>query len=706
MNKISNGIKYSVIAVALLWAMVVLFPVNAHAEHSKLIQGSDLTHDVEEENWSYKDNKLELNEGSFILEGDFDCQVENHADTYIRETTTFTGKFYNDKNVTIYGFCCFNGTLTTEGTITVDGGSCSFASDTINEGTIEGGGFLSTVTNRGTVKCANYMESAVVTNEETGTITGLSVMWATFTNYGTAQNLIISSNESKVENYGTMEDCECRSVITNQYGGTLKNNEFNEYATLINKGNMENNTTKCTVTNEKTGNILSGTFEQIVTNYGTLTNGTFAKVENYASINNGTYPDAVNNYENAKITNGTFTGTVTNQAGAAIKGGTFQEVNENGSYSGKVDNYGTIESGEFHCTVSVWKSDPGAVITWGDFYGNVNNMGGTIQDGNYYQYVSNDGVIQNGTFACEMENYGTISGGDFYQPVANSGTIDAMNGVEKKYDTATKLNHYTVYGSATLGIDLTLKQGETLTIPDGTTLIIPNGVTLNTANGSVDQKGELVVKTGGTVVTAKSEQQGKAWIDVLEQYKAGAVTSEDREKIEAAVEKVQQLLASNTLSKETQTKLEKANKAVKKLLTRLDEAENAKNTDSIQKAENITADTVTKKDKKTLKAAKKELEQALETYGDNYTDEEKDSMQAALERINDALEVIETEENEESDTKQTARSSDVKTLSKTNNPQTGDESHLTLWAVAFVASAVVITLLVVVTWKKRAKTEG
>ena len=75
-------------------------------------------------------------------------------------------------------------------------------------------------------------------------------------------------------------------------------------------------------------------------------------------------------------------------------------------------------------------------------------------------------------------------------------------------------------------------------------------------------------------------------------------------------------------------------------LIKIDEAEQAVNTENIQQAQDITADNVKPEDKENLEAAKEDIEQALEDYAGNYTEDEKAQLEEALQQIEDALEVI------------------------------------------------------------------
>ena len=123
--------------------------------------------------------------------------------------------------------------------------------------------------------------------------------------------------------------------------------------------------------------ITGGSFGNSVTNYGTISSGTFQTMGG-GVINEGT------------IKNGTFTDSVTNNK--TISGGTFQ----NGC---RVTNYGTINGkGTFEGTV-------------------VNNATGDITGGTFQSTcsVTNTGIIKDGIFTIKVENggIGEIFGGIF-----------------------------------------------------------------------------------------------------------------------------------------------------------------------------------------------------------------------------------------------------------------------------------------------------
>ena len=132
---------------------------------------------------------------------------------------------------------------------------------------------------------------------------------------------------------------------------------------------------KCAIEIQWSVEITGGTFNETVTNEGTIKNGSFAG----RVTSNGTIMD-----------NGTFNEEVTNSG--YIKDGTF---------NGKVTNSNTIENGTFK--------------------GSVTNEG-TIKNGSFEKKVTNSNTIMDGVFKGVVENggRGTIFGGTFAGSVNNS----------------------------------------------------------------------------------------------------------------------------------------------------------------------------------------------------------------------------------------------------------------------------------------------
>ena len=121
------------------------------------------------------------------------------------------------------------------------------------------------------------------------------------------------------------------------------------------------------------------------------------------------------------------------------------------------------------------------------------------------------------------------------------------------------------------------------------------------------------------------------------------VTSADKADIEAVKAQVAAVDTASATEAE-KAALREITDTCDTLLERLEQASQAVNNETINKAEGITPDTVKPEDKDDLLAAKEELEEALENFGDNYTEEEKGALEEKLEQINSALDSIEKAE--------------------------------------------------------------
>ena len=117
----------------------------------------------------------------------------------------------------------------------------------------------------------------------------------------------------------------------------------------------------------------------------------------------------------------------------------------------------------------------------------------------------------------------------------------------------------------------------------------------------------------------------------------------DKEDLEAAKEDLENALDNfgDNYTEEEREELEDALDRVNEALDRLEQAEQAGNTESIDKVEGIVPDTVKPTDKADLEAAKEDLENALDNFGDNYTEAERKELEDALDRVNGALESLE-----------------------------------------------------------------
>ena len=202
------------------------------------------------------------------------------------------------------------------------------------------------------------------------------------------------------------------------------------------------------------------------------------------------------------------------------------------------------------------------------------------------------------------------------------------------------------------------------------------------------------------------------------------------ENVKASIQKEQ---ANPNATEAEQEILKKKLDWVNNLLKRLEDVEKACNTDSIQKVKDITANNVKLEDKTDLEKAKADLNKALKDYDKNLTEAEKKTLNEKIDPIDKALKAIENVENVEkligdlpktitgkdskavkeaekaynaltdhekslvSSTSLKKLQSARKTLNRLNgdptSPNTGDESHMTLWFTTLILSAAALVLL-------------
>jgi LPXTG-motif cell wall-anchored protein len=124
-----------------------------------------------------------------------------------------------------------------------------------------------------------------------------------------------------------------------------------------------------------------------------------------------------------------------------------------------------------------------------------------------------------------------------------------------------------------------------------------------------------------------------------------------------------------TPSTEEKAHIDTMKNELQSLLSRIDEALSCKDSDNIKYTKDITVDNVKATDKELLEKAESDLKKALEEYDGNYSDSEKKALQDDLTRVSAALKVLKQSEE-----------------TVIESPNTGDNSHLTLWLALFVLS--------------------
>ena len=172
-----------------------------------------------------------------------------------------------------------------------------------------------------------------------------------------------------------------------------------------------------------------------------------------------------------------------------------------------------------------------------------------------------------------------------------------------------------------------------------------------TLSGNVDADTEYIIiatdKAGNTTTVTVTMKPTASLNDTVEGIAPENVSSSDKEAIEDYLDDLNTRLEDENLTNEEKEIIQDLIDDAQDLLDKIDEMEQAANTENIQQAEDITADNVKPEDKENLEAAKNDVEKALEEYGDNYTEDEKAKLEETLEQIEDALKVIQRVEDVE-----------------------------------------------------------
>lgn len=119
------------------------------------------------------------------------------------------------------------------------------------------------------------------------------------------------------------------------------------------------------------------------------------------------------------------------------------------------------------------------------------------------------------------------------------------------------------------------------------------------------------------------------------------VKATDKEKLNSLSEKADELIKDNDVKVSDKTKLQEIKTNITRLLSRIEEAENALKTENITKTALIDSDTVKLSDKAAVSDAVDELKAVLNgDYADNYTDSQKTSINNDIGRLEAALKTV------------------------------------------------------------------
>ena len=405
--------------------------------------------------WEYYDSNRIL----CLNGGTFDLSTTEPVECKISSAATITGGTFNGAVENIDGTISggiFNGTVTNASTGKISGGT--FAGSVANGGTIENGTFEGQVTNdsNGEISGGTFQSTGSVTNE--GTITGNGTFNGTVENlYGTISGGTFAGS---VTNKGTITSGTFNGKVTNYLGrtisgGTFKGTVNNDYGTISGgtfaAGLSKNNGSKIL------GGIFNGNANLTGAYHVTVTDGSVSQVNGEGPLNADGTPGTAWDLYSYKDT--TMTITADTEI-FSLNGKSIGDGNCNSSYGSDrttvtftMPGENVVLNGAITCTDLVMKggypeaSNGGTTPCKGNGWTyskkDTSNPKGklTLTDGTYdfsYTYPQNSNgagaepvacavetqlrvKITGGTFEGEVINndLGVISGGTFHEKVSN-----------------------------------------------------------------------------------------------------------------------------------------------------------------------------------------------------------------------------------------------------------------------------------------------
>ena len=483
------------------------------------IDASTLTPGTSGIGWRYTNSKwLYLNEKLYfkIINDTSDISAINN-DGIILDGTFDSKYLYFNRGSSIEGGTVNSRVFVYSGA-EIKGGTFNGIVEPQTGGKISGGTFTQT----STIKSVGTINSPDVTFE--GTVysyDGGKIVNGTFN--GTVYNGVDSDGYSGYSSAATISGGTFNGTVNNSEKGTITGGTYGETTTVSNNGGtIEAATTTFggTIFNYNKGEIKNGTFSGNVYNGfdggdvsdGTISGGTFSNyVTNYSTISGGTYGENT---------------TVSNNNGGTISGGSFDmscRIDNDGgiidaatvTFGGTIFNYnkGEIKNGTFNNEVyngSDGNSVSTATISGGTFNYSIENYS-TISEGEFTANVLNCeyGTISGGKFSSVLYNSsGTINGTDvtFSDKVYNSNDGEIVNGIFN----GTVYNGYNEYVIS----NATISGGTFTTLENyGTITITSNSVTVSDVttvdNGTVTLNGEIHTHNSEDCEYSESETEGK-----------------------------------------------------------------------------------------------------------------------------------------------------------------------------------------------------
>lgn len=187
---------------------------------------------------------------------------------------------------------------------------------------------------------------------------------------------------------------------------------------------------------------------------------------------------------------------------------------------------------------------------------------------------------------------------------------------------------------------------EKVTVNGETAVLENNSLTLA---GNVDKTYVITAtdKAGNETTVSATMRPVSSLDDQFGNKTPDNITSDDKQALEDYIADLEDKLQDENITDEEKQQINDLIGNAQDLIDKIEETENAGNTENIGKVDGITPDNVKPSDKDDLITAKDDIESVLNDYANNLTDAEKAALEDKLDKIEQALDSIEKVENVE-----------------------------------------------------------
>lgn len=182
---------------------------------------------------------------------------------------------------------------------------------------------------------------------------------------------------------------------------------------------------------------------------------------------------------------------------------------------------------------------------------------------------------------------------------------------------------------------------------DGETAVLENNSFILAGNVDKTYVVTATDKAGNETTISVTMRPVSSLDDQFENKTPDNVTSDDKQALEDYIADLEDKLQDENITDEEKQQINDLIDNAQDLIDKIEETENAGDSETINKVENITPDNVKPTDKDDLMSAKEDIESVLKDYADNLTDDEKAALEDKLDKIEQALDSIEKVENVE-----------------------------------------------------------